>query len=113
MRFPLLLLALPFLALPVQAQTTTATPTTTATTATTSTHHRITWEQRFTQANTTHDGHLTMDQAKAGYSSLARHFAAIDQDKKGYITEDDIRAYYKAQHALHHQSATSKSQPKT
>jgi hypothetical protein len=46
-----------------------------------------------------------------GYKSVARHFAAIDQDKKGYITEDDIRAYYKTQRALHHQSASAHHTP--
>jgi hypothetical protein len=104
MRFPLLLLAFPLLALPVQAQTTTAAKPV---------HHKVTWEQRFTQANTTHDGHLTMDQAKAGYSSVARHFTVMDKDNKGYVTEDDVRAYYRAQHASHHQAAASKSTPKT
>ena len=89
---PLLALLLP---LPVLAQTTPPQ----------STHHRTTWEQRFEKANATHDGHLTMDQARTGYPTLARHFAAIDQDHKGYVTEDDIRAYNKAQRALHHQSA--------
>lgn len=88
----LVLLALP---LPALAQTTS--PQTT--------HHRMTWEQRFEKANVTHDGHLTMDQARTGYPTLARHFAAVDQDHKGYVTEDDIRAYNKAQRALHHQSA--------
>ena len=66
-------------------------------------------QQRFEQANVTHDGHLTLDQAKTGYKSIARHFDAIDRDKKGYITEDDIRAYDKTQHTLHHQAATSRT----
>ena len=57
-----------------------------------STHPHATMQQRFEQANVTHDGHLTLDQAKTGYKSIVRHFDAIDQDKKGYITEDDIRA---------------------
>ena len=89
------LLALLALPLPGLAQTTS--PQTT--------HHRMTWEQRFEKANVTHDGHLTMDQARTGYPTLARHFSAVDQDHKGYVTEDDIRAYNKAQRALHHQSA--------
>jgi hypothetical protein len=72
-------------------------------------HQGIT--QRFEQANTTHDGHLTLEQAQAGYKSVARHFSAIDRDKKGYITEDDIKAYYKGQRALHHQSAPDHQQP--
>jgi hypothetical protein len=101
MRALLPLFALTLLALPAQAQTTTA-PT--------RTHTHLTMQQRFEQANVTHDGHLTQDQAQAGYRSVARHFAAIDQNKKGYITEDDIRAYYKTQRALHHQSATAQHQ---
>jgi hypothetical protein len=28
----------------------------------------LTMEQRFEKANVTHDGHLTMDQAKTGYT---------------------------------------------
>lgn len=74
-------------------------------------HPHATMQQRFEQANVTHDGHLTLDQAKTGYKSVARHFDAIDQDKKGYITEDDIRAYYKTQHTLHHQATTSPHAP--
>jgi hypothetical protein len=103
MRLPLLLLAFPLMALPVQAKTTSGTQPA---------HHRITWEQHFTRANTTHDGHLTIAQAKSGYASLARHFASIDKDNKGYVTEADIRAYYKAQHASRHPSTASKSQPR-
>ncbi len=68
-------------------------------------------EQHFEQANVTHDGHLTLEQAKTGYKSIARHFAAIDQDKKGYVTVDDIRAYNKTQRALHHQSASTHHTP--
>jgi hypothetical protein len=101
MRILLPLLAVALLALPANAQTATTKPV----------HTRLTMEQRFEQANVTHDGHLTLDQAKSGYRTMARHFATIDQDKKGFITEDDIRSYYKTQRALHHQSATSHHQP--
>jgi hypothetical protein len=69
---------------------------------------RLSWEQRFANANTTHDGHLTLAQATAGDASLARHFTAIDQGNKGYITEDDVRAYRKTQRALHHPSEQPK-----
>ena len=72
--------------------------------------HPLTMEQRFEKANVTHDGHLTLDQAKTGYKSVAKHFSAIDKDKKGYVTEDDIHAYYKAQRALHHQSSADNQQ---
>lgn len=74
-------------------------------------HPHMTAQQRFEQANTAHDGRLTLAQAKAGYKSVARHFAAIDQDKKGYVTEDDIRAYNKAQRALHRQHAVKTADP--
>jgi hypothetical protein len=94
------LLATIMIALPALAQTTSSLPK----------HTRLTMAQHFEQANTTHDGHLTLEQAKIGYKSVVRHFAAIDVDKKGYVTEDDIRAYNKAQRALHHQSASSHHQ---
>ena len=136
MRIPFAFLALPLLALSAQVQTaaaqtaaapsataptaappTAAAPTATAPTATASTatakptKPRLTMEQRFEQANVTHDGHLTEAQAKAGYQTIAKHFAAIDQDKKGYVTEDDIRTYNKTQRALHRRSATVRHQP--
>ena len=66
-----------------------------------------TMEQRFASANTAHDGHLTLDEAKAGYPTIARHFDAIDRDKKGYVTQDDIRAYYKTQRTLHRPPTSS------
>jgi hypothetical protein len=101
MRIPFALLALPLLVLSAQAQTATTKPA----------HPHLTMEQRFEAANVTHDGHLTEPQAKAGYRTVARHFAAIDQDKKGYVTEDDIRAYNKQQRALRHPSDTTSHQP--
>jgi hypothetical protein len=102
MRILFALLALPLLTLSVQAQTTNKEPTNKE-----PTHKHLTMDQRFQQANVTHDGHLTEEQAQAGYKSIARHFAAIDKDKKGYITEDDIRAYNKTQHTLHHEPAAA------
>ena len=95
MRVLFALLALPLLTLSAQAQTTSKEPA----------HKRLTMEQRFQAANVTHDGHLTEEQAQTGYKSIARHFAAIDKDKKGYVTEDDIHAYNKTQHTLHHEKA--------
>ena len=101
MRILFALLALPVLCLTAQAQTTSPEPA----------HKHLTMEQRFEQANVTHDGHLTEEQAKTGYKSIARHFSAIDQDKKGYVTLDDIHAYNKQQHTLHHQAAAAHHQP--
>jgi hypothetical protein len=67
-------------------------------------HHRMTWQQRFAQANLTHDGHLTAQEASGGYPSVARHFTEIDADKKGYVTEEDITNWHKLQRAMHHSS---------
>ena len=60
---------------------------------------RMTVRERFALANTTHDGRLTLEQAKTGFPAMARLFDVIDKDRKGYITMDDIKAYYDARRA--------------
>ena len=45
--------------------------------------HR-TLQERFDEANVTHDGHLTLEQARSKMPAVARDFAAIDTDNKGY-----------------------------
>jgi hypothetical protein len=51
--------------------------------------------QRFEAANTTHDGKLTLEQAQAGHMpAIAKHFADIDINHRGYITMDDIRSWH-------------------
>jgi hypothetical protein len=75
--------------------------------------HRMTMHQRFEQANTTHDGHLTEEQAKLGMKSVARHFDAIDKDHKGYVTEEDIHAYYKGLRAARHHAAEAAAPAKS
>lgn len=63
-------------------------------------HHRQSMQQRFDAANTTHDGKLTLDQAKTGrLARVVNNFAAIDAGKKGFVTMDDIHAYNRAQRA--------------
>ncbi len=62
----------------------------------------MTWVERFTQANTTHDGHMTLDQAKVGYKTVARHFRDIDTVGKGFVTENDIRAWHALERAARH-----------
>ena len=54
---------------------------------------RLTWEAHFAQANTAHDGHLTLEEAKSGFKTVARHYRDIDIDGKGYVTENDVRAW--------------------
>lgn len=63
--------------------------------------------ERFEMANTSHDGRLTLDQAKSAKAMhvVARNFDAIDATHKGYITEDDIRAWYKARRAARRTAA--------
>jgi hypothetical protein len=67
-------------------------------------HARLKWEEHFAQANTAHDGHLTLDEAKAGYPSIAKHFSSIDVDGKGFVTENDIRAWHALRRAALHMS---------
>jgi hypothetical protein len=52
------------------------------------------WEERFSKANLAHDGHLTLEEAKGGYRTIAKHFQEIDIAGKGYVTQDDIRAWH-------------------
>ncbi len=50
---------------------------------------------KFYAANTTHDGHLTLAQAKAaGFQPVADHFTDIDTAKHGYVTFYDIQAWH-------------------
>ncbi len=49
-------------------------------------------EKRFDEANVTHDGHLTLDQAKAAkMTNVVKSFATIDRGAKGYVTLDDLQ----------------------
>ena len=61
----------------------------------TETRQRVTWQQRFVKANVPGDGRLTLEQARTGYATVARNFQDIDLDGKGYVTQDDIRAWHK------------------
>ena len=107
MRFVIPILALSLAAGQALAQTpaapTEAAPATPAPQVTKPAHPRMTFTQRFEAANTSHDGHLTKDQAQAAHmTATVRHFAAIDKEHKGYVTLDDLRAYTVAQRVRHH-----------
>ena len=54
----------------------------------------MTREQHFAKANTAGDGHLTLDEAKSGFPAVAKHFADIDVDGKGYVTIKDVQTWY-------------------
>ncbi|MGA3001920.1 MAG: hypothetical protein ABSE20_09340 [Acetobacteraceae bacterium] len=62
-------------------------------------HGRRSAAEHFADANTTHDGHLTLEQATAGYKSIAKSFNQIDVAHHGYITMDDIKAWRAAKKA--------------
>ena len=60
-------------------------------------HPRRTLQQRFDDANTTHDGHLTLKQARAGrMNAVVRDFAETDTARHGYVTMDEIKAHSRA-----------------
>jgi hypothetical protein len=62
--------------------------------------------KRFAAANTTHDGHLTLDQASASnWNYVVKNFDGIDKDHKGYVSVADIRAYSAAQRAARRAAA--------
>lgn len=81
---------------PVLAQS--AAPRPAATSAAPATPHpRRTMQQRFDDANTTHDGHLTLEQARAGrMNAVVRDFAETDTARHGYVTMDEIKAHRRA-----------------
>lgn len=85
------LLLLPLLGAPAFAQS--------AATAPTEHHGRRTAAQHFADANTTHDGHLTREQAQVGYKTIAKSFDQIDVEHHGYVTVDDIKAWRAAKRA--------------
>ena len=112
MRVLPLLAALSLFVFQAHAQTTAPPATDTAKpTAAAASQHRMGWKQRFEAANSTHDGHLTMDQAKAGYVTAARHFSEIDAAKKGYLTKDDIAAWHKLHRAARAASPAASTDP--
>ena len=63
--------------------------------------------EHFADANTTHDGKLTLEQAQSGYKSLAKSFARIDIGHRGYITMDDIKAWRAAKKAAKRAAAAA------
>jgi len=71
------------------------------------------FQKRFDAANTSHDGHLTLEQAKAAkWTAVVRRFSKIDVDQKGYVTAPELRADYLTQRAAKaKQNASPTSQP--
>ena len=64
------------------------------------TQPRQTFQEHFDSANITHDGHLTLDQAKAAkWTAVVRRFEKIDADHKGYITAQQLRDQFARERA--------------
>ena len=86
--------AFAIIAFPVFAQTAApaAPPPAASASPATARTPRVPLAQRFAEANTTKDGHLTQDQANANnWYYVSRNFVAIDAAHKGFVTIDDIR----------------------
>ena len=60
-------------------------------------HERF--QERFRQADKDGDGALSKAEADAGMPRLAKNFDAIDANKDGKITQDELRAYGAKHHA--------------
>ena len=59
-------------------------------------------EAHLAAANTTHDGHLTRQQAElADWPRVARHFDEIDTEHRGWITTAQIHAFNRSHHKRH------------
>ena len=83
----------PVISAPLQSPSAPATPATPAPKAVAKPKApALTVEQRFEKANTSHDGKLTKAQAVAAkWTNVTRDFVAMDKDKKGYVTIDDVK----------------------
>ena len=107
MRLIAALTVLSLAAVPALAQTpltgTTGAPTAAqapAAQATAATARRhATLQERFDEANVTHDGRLTPEQARAKMPAVARDFEAIDADHDGTVTVAEIKAHAAARRA--------------
>ncbi len=68
---------------------------------------------KFYNANTTHDGHLTLAQAKAAdMKPVVEHFADIDVAHHGYVTFNDIMAWHLDDMAKHLEAQADKLRAK-
>lgn len=84
---------LALLVFPVSAQTPApAAPVAPAVTRTQA--PRVPLPERFAEANTAKDGHLTKSEARAStWYYVNRNFDAMDKDHKGFVTVEDIRGF--------------------
>jgi Ca2+-binding EF-hand superfamily protein len=52
-------------------------------------------QERFSAADSNHDGYLSRDEASAGTPRLAAHFDEIDSNGDGQLSKEEILAYLK------------------
>lgn len=82
--------ALALLVFPVSAQT----PAPVAPAVTRPQAPRVPLPERFAEANTAKDGHLTKSEARAStWYYVNRNFDAMDTDRKGFVRVEDIRGF--------------------
>ena len=60
------------------------------------------FEAEFKKADTDGDGALSKAEVEKAMPRLARDFAAIDANKDGKLTQDEIRTYMQTRMAAHH-----------
>jgi Ca2+-binding EF-hand superfamily protein len=68
------------------------------------------FQERFKKADTNGDGALSKAEAEKGMPRLAKEFDAIDANKDGKLTQDEIRAYMQARMQQHRQQGGGKAQ---
>ncbi|WP_374352557.1 EF-hand domain-containing protein [Chitinimonas sp.] len=56
-------------------------------------------QARFNAADTNHDGKLSEEEARTGMPRVAKHFTEIDQEKRGYVTLEQLQAFAKQRRA--------------
>jgi len=60
--------------------------------------HQARADERFRKADTDNNGALSRDEAEKGNPRLARHFDAIDANKDGQLSREELDAARKAHH---------------
>ena len=65
------------------------------------------FEERFKKADSDGDGALSRAEAEKGMPYLSRHFDAIDADKDGRVTREEIETARKARAARRHKGRES------
>lgn len=54
-------------------------------------------EEKFSKADTDHDGNISREEAGKGLPRIAKNFDAIDANKDGKASKEEIKTYHQAQ----------------